>query len=322
MVVGVDLDAGALHTMRAIGDAGTISGAARALGTSQPALSQQLRRLERRLGTALVERSGRGVRLTEAGEVLARHGGAVTTALDAATEEVASLTGLRAGRVRLVAFPSSSATLVPRALALLRERHPGVRVTFAEAEPPESVAELRAGRYDLAVAFSYPGTDVGRGEDVGHLVTRDLVTDELWLALPRGSADDGVTLADLADRTWIAGCPRCRGHLLQVCADAGFTPEIAYETDDYVAVLGLVAAGLGVAMLPGLSLDLARHADVSLHPVRPATSRTVQAVTTPDLLRVPAVRAALDALEDAASRSGSAGSRGSTSGRPTRNRRS
>ncbi|HZI98173.1 MAG TPA: LysR substrate-binding domain-containing protein [Actinomycetales bacterium] len=321
----MDLDAGALRTMRAVSDAGTISGAARTLGTSQPALSQQLRRLERRLGTALVERSGRGVRLTEAGEVLARHGGAVTAALDAATEEVAALTGLRSGRVRLVAFPSSSATLVPRALALLRQRHPGVRVTFAEAEPPESVAELRAGRYDLAVAFTYPGTDVGRGGDVEGLVTRDLVTDGLWLALPRGPKEDGDEaphLADLADRTWIAGCPRCRGHLLQVCADAGFTPEIAYETDDYVAVLGLVAAGLGVAMLPGLSLDLARHADVSLHPVRPATSRTVQAVTTPDLLRVPAVGAALQALQDAASRSGSAGSRGSTSARPTRTRRS
>ena len=318
----MDLDAGALRTMRAISDAGSISGAARALGASQPALSQQLRRLERRLGTALVERSGRGIRLTEAGQVLARHGGAVTTALDAATEEVAALTDLRSGRVRLVAFPSSSATLVPRALALLRERHPGVRVTFAEAEPPGSVAELRAGRYDLAVAFSYAGTDVARGEDVAGLVTRDLVEDALWLALPTGSMPEGgVELSDLAARTWIAGCPRCRGHLLQICSDAGFEPEIAYETDDYMAVLGLVAAGLGVAMLPGLSLDLARHADVSLHPVRPATSRTVQAVTTPDLLRVPAVSAALQALSDAASpsvsRSGSAGSPGPTRRRPT-----
>lgn len=300
----MDLDAGALRTMRAISDAGSISGAARELGSSQPALSQQLRRLERRLGTALVERSGRGIRLTEAGQVLARHGGAVVTALDAATEEVAALTGLRSGRVRLVAFPSSSATLVPRALKLLRERHPGVRVTFAEAEPPASVTDLRAGRYDLAVAFTYPGTDVGRGQDVAGLVTRDLVRDPLWLALPPGTspagAGGGVELADLAARTWIAGCPRCRGHLLQLCAQARFEPEIAYETDDYVAVLGLVAAGLGVAMLPGLSLELARHADVSLHRVRPASTRTVQAVTTPDLLRVPAVRAAMQALEDVA----------------------
>lgn len=309
------LDAAGLRTVRAIADTGSISAAARRLGYSQPAISQQVRRLEHRLGTPVLERSGRSVRLTEAGQVLARHAVTVDAAIDAATAEVAAIAGLRAGRVRLVAFPSSSATLVPRALALLRVRHPGVEVWFAEAEPPESLAQLRDGECDLAVAFSYAGRDddtnggstsgaIGRGEDdLSGLVTRHLLEDPLVLALPAShllAGRDVVHLADLHAQTWIAGCPRCRGHLIEVCAAAGFSPGVAYATDDYVAVLGLVAAGLGVALIPALVLDTARHHEVVLREVSPASTRAVQAVTTPDLLRVPAVRATLDALTEVA----------------------
>ena len=145
-----------------------------------------VRRLEQRTGTVLVERVGRNVRLTEAGQVLARHAVAVLAALDAAEEEVAAIAGLRAGRVRLMAFPSSSATLVPRALALVKQRFPDVQVTFTEAEPPESLAALKAGECDLAVAFAYEGTDLGRGEeDMDLFVTHKLLDDEVRLALPR-----------------------------------------------------------------------------------------------------------------------------------------
>lgn len=298
----MDVDASALRTMRAIAEAGTISGAAVVLGTSQPAVSQQVRRLERRLGTALVERVGRGVRLTEPGLVLAHHGAAVASAVSAASEEVAALTGLRAGRVRIVAFPSFSASLVPRALALLRSRHPSVGVQLSEAEPPEALVELREGRVDLAVTFSY---EVGGSDtDVDGLVARPLLDDPLWLTLPAdhplARADPDHGFAGLAEDTWIAGCPRCRGHLLDLCARAGFEPRIAFATDDYVAVLGLVAAGLGVAVLPGLVLDTVQRPGVVLRQVVPASSRRVQAVSTPDLLRVPAVAAAARALEDVA----------------------
>ena len=156
------------------------------LGYSQPAISQMVRRLEQRTGTVLVERVGRNVRLTEAGQVLARHAVGVLSALDAAEEEVAAIAGLRAGRVRLMAFPSSSATLVPRALALVKKRFPEVKVTFTEAEPPESLAALRAGECDLAVAFAYEGTDLGRGEeDLDMFVTHKLMDDEVRLAVPR-----------------------------------------------------------------------------------------------------------------------------------------
>jgi DNA-binding transcriptional LysR family regulator len=227
----------------------------------------------------------------------------VLAALDAAEEEVAAIAGLRAGRVRLMAFPSSSATLVPRALALVKKRFPDVLVTFTEAEPPESLAALKAGECDLAVAFAYEGTDLSRGEeDMDLFVTHKLLDDEVRLALPHDhplASADVVELSALAQENWIAGCPRCRGHLLQVCSTAGFSPHVGFETEDYVAVLGLVAEGLGVALIPDLILRTAHHRDVVTVPMHPASRRTISVVTTADLQRVPAVQATIDALVEA-----------------------
>lgn len=312
------LDVTALRLMRAIADHGSLTAAAAAVGSSQPAVSQQVRRLERRLGTALLERAGRSVRLTEAGRVLAHHGAAVTAAVHAAAAEVTSLTTLRAGRVRLVAFPSASATLVPRALADLRRRHPGLAVTLDEAEPPQALEALRSGACDLALVFTYPAVtgDGGRASGSGPdgldgLVARHLLDDDSVVALPAdhpAARGDEPDLADLADDVWIAGCPRCRGSLLAAGRARGFTPQVAYATDDYVAVLGLVAAGLGVALLPGLVLPTAlRTPGVVVRRAGGTVGRTVHAVTTPDLLRVPAVAAALDALERAATAHATAG---------------
>lgn len=299
------LDVAALRLLQAIAEHGTLTAAAEALGASQPAVSQHVRRLERRLGTALLDRSARRVRLTEAGHVLARHGVAVNAAVRAAGAEVAALTGLQAGVVRLVAFPSSSATLVPRALSAIRRDHPGLTVSFDEAEPPQSLARLRAGTCDIAVAFAYPGVELGRGEDdLAGLVSRHLLDDPTLVALPADhprAHDEDLDLADLAEETWIAGCPRCRGHLLSAAAGRGFVPAISYATDDYVAVLSLVAAGLGVAQLPKLVEPIAaRHPGVVLREAAGMSRRTVHSVTTPDLLRVPAVAATIDALTAAA----------------------
>ena len=134
--MGPMIDAAGLRVMRAIAEEGSFTAAALALGYSQPAVSQMVKRLEQRTGTVLVEKVGRSVRLTEAGAVLARHAAPVLAALDAAEEEVAAIAGLRSGRVRLMAFPSSSVTLVPRALAAVRAAHPDLSVQFTEAEPP------------------------------------------------------------------------------------------------------------------------------------------------------------------------------------------
>ncbi|MEO7069888.1 MAG: LysR family transcriptional regulator [Nostocoides sp.] len=298
------IDAAGLRVMKAISEEGSFTAAALSLGYSQPAISQMVRRLEQRTGTVLVERVGRAVRLTEAGQVLARHAGPVLSALDAAEEEVAAIAGLRSGRVRLMAFPSSSATLVPKALALVKREYPDIRVTFSEAEPPESLAALRAGECDLAVAFAYEGTDIGRGEeDMDHFVTTPLLDDEVRLAVPRDHAladQASVHLDQLQGDDWIAGCPRCRGHLLHLASKAGFTPHVAYETEDYVAVMGLVAEGLGVSLIPDLILRTAHHEDVVTLPIVPSPRRHIVAVTTPDLQRVPAVKATIDALVQSA----------------------
>lgn len=299
------IDAAGLRVMRAIAEEGSFTSAAAALGYSQPAISQMVRRLEQRMGTPLVDRVGRTVRLTEAGAALARHAVSVLSALDAAEEEVAAIAGLRAGRVRLAAFPSASATLVPKALALVRDRFPGVSMSFTEAEPAEALAALRAGECDLAVAFTYAGTDVARGEeDLDIFVTRHLLDDEVLIALPPDhplAAGDGpVPLTELAQNAWIAGCPRCRGHLLDLTGQAGFVPQVSFETEDYVAVQGLVAAGLGVALIPDLIARTVFNPEVVIRPVTPASRREIVAVTTTDLQRVPAVSAALDALSDVA----------------------
>jgi hypothetical protein len=156
----------------------------------------------------------------------------------------------------------------------------------------------------LAVAFAYEGTDLGRGEeDLEPFVTQELLDDDVRLALPKDhplAVQEVVDLSALASESWIAGCPRCRGHLLQMCAAQGFSPDVAFETEDYVAVLGLVAEGLGVALIPDLILRTAHHSDVVTRAIRPASRRQIHAVTTPDLKRVPAVQATIDALVEAA----------------------
>lgn len=298
------IDAGGLRVIKAIADAGSFTAAAASLGYSQPAVSQMVRRLEDRSGTALVERLGRSVRLTEAGQVYARAATPVLAALETAESEVAAIAGLRAGRVRLMAFPSASSTLVPRALALVKERFPEVHVTFAEAEPPESLAALRAGECDLAIAFTYEDeTALAETEDTDGLAAFPLLKDEVRLAVPMEhplAERASVSMNELENAAWIAGCPRCRGHLLTLAASAGFAPDVAFETEDYVTVLGLVAEGLGVALIPELILRSTQHPRVVTLPIEPASRRCVRAVTTPDLQRVPAVRAALDALQESA----------------------
>lgn len=202
-----------------------------------------------------------------------------------------------------MAFPSSSASLVPRALALLKKRYPEVSVRFSEGEPPESLAALRAGDCDLAVAFAYEGTDVGRGEDLDPFIIRPLMDDEVRLAMPPDhplAAQSVINLADVADDPWIAGCPRCRGHLVTLAHGAGFSPNVAFETEDYVAVLGLVRAGLGVALVPDLILEAAHEDGIVARPLSPPSRRQIHAVTTEDLQRVPAVAATLEALEESA----------------------
>ncbi|MER5613592.1 MULTISPECIES: LysR family transcriptional regulator [unclassified Streptomyces] len=295
------IEARHLRVLRAVAATGSFSAAARELGCTQPAVSQQMKALEASAGTTLLIRTGREMRLTQAGEALVRHASGILAGLTAAEEEVAAIAGLRAGRVRLVSFPSGSSTLVPGALAALRAAHPGTRVSLVEAEPPRSVEMLREGDCDIALAFRY-GASGGEWDD---LVVRPLLTDRLIGLVPEGhrlSRSAAVGIAELAEESWIAGCPRCRRQLVEVCEASGFTPRIDFATDDYPAVVGLVGAGLGVAVLPELAIESVRPKGARTVTVEPAIEREIVALTLPDLAQVPAVAATLDRLSLAAAR--------------------
>ncbi|MFB7592644.1 LysR family transcriptional regulator [Streptomyces sp. NPDC056169] len=295
------IEARHLRVLRAVAATGSFSAAARELGCTQPAVSQQMKALESSAGTPLLIRTGREMRLTQAGEVLVRHASGILAGLTAAEEEVAAIAGLRAGRVRLVSFPSGSSTLVPTALAALRAKHPGTRVSLVEAEPPRSIDMLREGDCDVALAFRY---GAGRAE-WDDLVVRPLLADRLVGLVPEGHRLAGagsVGIEELAEESWIAGCPRCRRQLVDVCEEAGFTPRIDFATDDYPAVVGLVGAGLGVAVLPELAIESVRPKGARTVTVEPAVEREIVALTLPDLAQVPAVAATLDELTRAATR--------------------
>lgn len=297
----IDIDSHALRVVLAIAEHGSITAASEALGYSQPAISQQMKRLESRLGMPVLERTGRSIRLTEAGAILARHAQAVATGLDAAAGEIAELRGLRSGRVRIAAFPSASATIVPRLLAVMAARHPAVAISYLEAEPPEAVAAVRENRADIALTFSYPGDrDDPHRESARGLSVRTVGQEPVHVVLPDAhpqAAAASVDLAALSGESWIAGCPRCRGHLVELCDASGYVPRIGYETDNFVAVLSMVAAGLGVATLPRLALASTRlPAGVVALPTTHADHRTLHVVTAERAERVPAIGASLRAL--------------------------
>jgi len=304
-----ELEMQALKLALAIQETGSISAAARRLGYSQPAVSQQLRRVEAGLDVAIVTRVGRGVRLTEAGTLLAARARVVHSELADAFASVADLASGITGHVRVAAFPSASSALVPPILAQMRERHPRIEVTFIEEEPPEASRMLADGTVDLAITFGYEGdsNDPHRASVRG-LNVRPLFTEPIFAVLPAAhpaAAGEVAAMQDLADEDWIAGCPRCRGHLLEVCRTAGFVPRIRRETDNVIAVLSMVRAGLGVGLLPSISVAGIGVPDgVRLLATAPASPRTVYTVTGPDAERVPAVAAAVAAITEVVATSG------------------
>ena len=247
---------------RAVARAGTISGAARELGWTQPAVSQHLRALERSAGCTLLLRGAGGIELTEPGKMLLARADAMAVQLHMADEELADLTALRRGRVRLAAYPSAAATLVPRAMAGLRSRHPDIDVDLTEAEPPEALSMLLAGDVDLALVFSYDADPV----DTPGMRWTPLAEEPVALVVATDHPAAGrkrLTLSHLADEPWIVGCARCREHTLHLCAEAGFEPRVRHVSDDYVVVQNLVAVGLGVTLLPRSALEAYQHPEVT-----------------------------------------------------------
>jgi DNA-binding transcriptional LysR family regulator len=287
------LDVTRLRVLVAVARYGSVTAAAKALHYAQPSVSHHLARLEAETGTRLVQRVGRGIRLTDAGRLLADRAEEILGRLAAAESELAAHTGLRSGRVRLAAFPSALGTFVPRAAASFAAAHPEIDLRFAEAEPPEAIRLLRAGEVEVALHFRHPGEPES---DLDGLRHEPLLAEVVHLVTP--AAWSGDTLADHRNRQWIGGCERCRGQLLRDCAAAGFVPDIRFTTDDYVAVQGLVAAGLGVATLPGLAL--AAHRDPRVRTAElPGLSRQISVAVHGEAPDPPATAALLDHLRTA-----------------------
>jgi molybdate transport repressor ModE-like protein len=285
------LDATRLRVLDAVARHGSVTAAAQELDYSQPSVSHHLARLEAETGAQLLQRAGRGIRLTQAGLLLAERAAEIIGRIDAADAELSAHVGLTAGRVRVAGFASAICSLVPRAAATLAREHPGLEIGSTDTHPPEALELLRTGRVEVAIIFRYDQAD----DEPPGVRLHHLLDDPMYLLSNRRTRG----LASLRGATWIAGCERCRGHLLALCDAAGFEPRIGYESDDMVLMQALVTAGLCVATLPGLALR-AHHADGVVATKLPGLPRRVYAATYGELPDPPAVAALLAALAEAA----------------------
>jgi DNA-binding transcriptional LysR family regulator len=292
------LDVRRMRVLREVAVQGSFSAAAEALSFTQSAVSQQIAALEREAGTVLVQRGARGVRLTEAGEALVRHTDAILSRLADAEAELEAIAGLKGGRLRMASFESAGATLMPLAIAQFRERHPAIELTMVMGEPEQTEPQLKSGELDLVVGF---GSRLA--EDDG-IERRFLIEDPMFLVLPADHPLGGkrnLRLADLADEAWIGGAPDCECNRLiySACTRAGYSPRMAFETDDYAAMQGFVAAGVGVSLIAELGLTTIRD-DILVRDLgRDTPVRNIYAAAAGGY-RTPATTAMLEVLADVA----------------------
>jgi len=285
------LDVTRLRVLDAVARHGSVTAAARELAYSQSSVSHHLARLEAETGARLLQRAGRGIRLTQAGQLLAGRAAEIIGRIDAADAELSAHVGLTAGRVRLAGFASAISALVLPAAAALARDHPGLEIGSVDTHPPEALAMLRTGQVEVAIVFRYDDAE----DEAPGVRLHYLLDDPMYLLANRRTRG----LASVSDATWVAGCPHCRGHLLALCQGAGFEPRIGYESDDIALIQSLVAAGMCVATLPGLALR-AHHADGVVATKLPGLPRKVYAATYGDPPDPPAVTALLSALTEAA----------------------
>jgi DNA-binding transcriptional LysR family regulator len=294
------LDVRRMRVLREVARRGSFSAAAESLAYTQSAVSQQIAALEREAGTRLVERSARGVRLTDAGRALVEHADAILARLADAEAELEAIAGLRGGRLRLASFPSAGATVMPEAIARFRARHPAVELTLEPAEPEQSIAMLRAGEADLVLDIT-PGFRPPRDDGVERV---HLIDDPMYVALPAGhplAHRRQLKLEDLADEAWILGttgsCPDA-SIFLHSCQLAGFEPNVAFNSDDYFAIQGFVAAGMGASFIPDLALITVRDDIVVRSLGARAPQRIIWAATLRDSYCSPARQAMVEILAE------------------------
>lgn len=287
--------------LREVARHGSFSAAAESLGYTQPAISRHVALLERETGVTLLERRPGGIRLTDAGELLVRHADAVLARLRDAEDELDELMGLRTGRLRMSTLTSAASTIMPLAITEFRERLPEVELSVSMADPQAVLPALRAREVDLAICNDASCLEL---PDLDGLV---LFEEPMLIALPPGHplcARKRIKLAELAQERWMLGtanaCPDA-GRFLRACHAAGFDPDIAFHNDDYMAVLGFVAAGVGVAPVPEM---VARNAPrnvriCTLHGLK--LTRPICAVM-PAGYQSRAARAMVEVLQDVSAR--------------------
>jgi DNA-binding transcriptional LysR family regulator len=298
------LHVGRLKVLCEVVRRGSFSAAAESLSYTQSAVSQAIARLEAETGATLIVRGRSGVRPTAAGATLVESAEGIFARIEAAEAHLEAVLGVRAGRLRMASFPSAGATLMPVAIAAFRERHPEVALTLAEGEPEDMAPRLRAGEFDLALLFEFPGV----GERIGAgLRTQPLLEDPMHVALPANhklAEKPALTLADLREQDWVqtsAPSP-CARHVIRSCLGAGFEPRVTFESDDYETVQGLVAAGVGVALIPRLALTYL-HPGIVVRALAPRSPvRRVVAATIAAAAVAPAARTMIEILTDVAKR--------------------
>ena len=306
------LDVRRLRVLREVARQGSFSGAAEALGYTQPAISRHVATLEAETGAVLVTRVARGARLTDAGEVLVRHADTVLAQLEEAEAELRAVVGLQGGQLRLATFSSAGGSIVPLAIARFREAYAGVELHVEIVEGEEAFVRLRAGEIDVALSNLAEAL-----EDDG-IDRRWLFDDPMYVALPRGHAladRPVVRLRQLAGEQWMLASTRtCPDAAMfrRACHAAGFEPRVAFENDDYNAILGFVAAGVGVALIPDLIARRVREDVVVRSLGARAPVRRIVAATRSGY-RSPSVAAMLDVLADVGARWVAAGDVGESS---------
>lgn len=296
-----NVDLQTVRIIHALSTERTVTGVARSLGLSQPAVSQHIQRAETRLGVPLVRKRGKHLELTQAGQVVLAAADKILDGVLDIQQGLETVSGLGAGRIRLAGFSSASSTLIPPLYRRLRSTRPGIDITYTEAEPPETIELVSEGKVDLGVICTYPTEPDRTASYVQHgLRVSELFIDPLYVLLPGEhllSDPEAVDLVSLSDDEWVAGCVKCREHVVAACNLSGFNPEISMETDNFNAVVGFVAAGLGVAILPRLALQTVRiPRSVAIRKSQPHTYRTVKFIHREDSLGDPIMRIAIESL--------------------------
>jgi DNA-binding transcriptional LysR family regulator len=298
------LHLGRLRVLTEVVSKGSFSAAAESLSYTQSAVSQAIARLESETGATLVVRDRRRVRPTPAGATLVAHANEIFGRVEAAEADLAAVLGIRSGRLRVASFPSAGATLMPLAVAAFRASYPGISLTLAEGEPEEIAPRLKAGDFDLALLFEFSGV---RERPSAGLRSATLLDDPMHVALPAEhplARKRSLRLTDLRDEDWVqtsASSP-CARHVVRSCLAAGFEPHVTFESDDYETVQGLVAAGVGVALIPRLALTRV-HQGIVVRALAPhSPTRQVIAATMAGRGGAPAAQAMIGILKEVARR--------------------